>query len=910
MATYRLMSRRGASTRQWGGSRNGGGGRRRSVAGFVTGWYQDHYGKGKRALDQAVAFIGRKRARDLVADDDPDPEAVSVLSPSAPRSVGRPPTRRAISVDGTDNVMIDRRHYSYLQLRATEASVLAVELRAAKQFIRRLEQQLEKVGKISDMPKSEKEQICSLIMAHGVSAESFPSVAYLFQRLFLGRVDPDMVPSPSTVLNYTRSTGTGQQMSVGQEVVESGLLSVQLDATRRSSGLLSVFAVGSKPNGAPRQLFLFQLICREKDASGIKDALLQGLEIHLRPFLGQEDPLVIDCIGSDGANVMIGQEAGLGRLVEQEQRSIVLQDSCEKHFYALLLSYPFSKVFRRAMMNVPSLNQFLYLTWYLENEAWDLILVHASRVIMDCITDSGDVRPDLIDFFAAFEGDNITERAATALSELGKAKKPAYFRWETVGDLIEYVIRWRDVLRLAFDWLGVHTGPATAGSVAAMADQWIEWNASVQLRAQLAFAAEYVEQVWRPYTLLVNNKETCYYSDKSMFAAVFRPKRALELLMQVELLEKCPDKFLSWTGLLNAYDQANEARNMATTLFSAAVSCIERNASCYYRDLHALGGAGDPDFAIVLWEALSHKFDHRFKPERRSTLGKRLEKELDLAHITGYRKDMYDKLTSCDGLDELWKLVSPLLNPSVDETTKKEAYVRTLTENNETPWTAFLWACRRRVTHTQLVERSFQQTDFINARHHGGTKTKGTNARGSVLGQVTRSSLLALRQQISSCRQAVADDLDISAPRSKAALAAVVERLLDQQLDEDALAIGQEVASAQVDRTRKKGRRISVGDLEVVERLENEQTRRRGRGRLETLESTGQQLKVSISVYCFSDDRCVKKNPISEKGNFVQCDTCEWWYHKACLVQQKAINPSLSDAVLKKTKWQCPDCIE
>ena len=75
-------------------------------------------------------------------------------------------------------------------------------------------------------------------------------------------------------------------------------------------------------------------------------------------------------LSSDAPNVMVGKDSGVGVLLCEKLGHFIRHDTCELHASANLLKT--IEMVWPMQMNIPSVTQFCYLSWYILNSDWDL----------------------------------------------------------------------------------------------------------------------------------------------------------------------------------------------------------------------------------------------------------------------------------------------------------------------------------------------------------------------------------------------------------------------------------------------------------------------------------------------------------------------------------------------------------
>lgn len=286
-----------------------------------------------------------------------------------------------------------------------------------------------------------------------------------------------------------------------------------------------------------------------------------------------------------------GEMSGVAARI-MEKYGLVRFDTCEFHASGRVLAV-IDKVFP-PQMNIPSVNQFIFLAWYILNSDWALF---RGRIIKYL---NGRPSDALLD---RFEGATCNEKRQHALERLGKPEKPMPARWRTVADTLWFVDLYWEALQVAFEGERFNGGAnAKTGSTAAMCAQWIKWSGSKKLRTLVDFVLEYVNDVWWPFEKQIGyeNKE---YDLKGCNGVYFRTRRVLTQLMIVEHCLKDVASLQSFESTVDAFGEEarEEVRSLYIRTYQLAKESIVRNSGRYLSGIRALAALADPDFVLVLY---------------------------------------------------------------------------------------------------------------------------------------------------------------------------------------------------------------------------------------------------------------------------------------------------------------------
>jgi len=327
--------------------------------------------------------------------------------------------------------------------------------------VRNLKTRLER--KFARKKESQRVALASLLLIDGVSATKIPHVISSVLLYALDRVPKKLVFSSSTALRDVRTAGFAIKSRLVERVCKTRPLPffVGFDTSGRG-GHLGAFVVSYIKKGQPcHEFFGFD----RPSGSTAPDFLVSLLSVVSQL---QDGGGVFGGFSTDAPNVMVGNDGGLGTLV-LEQYPSARHDTCEHHASARLLAVLDS--IWPPVMNVPSVSQFLYLTWYILNEDWDL---HRARMLqfLDQPGPPSDVKA-VVSRFKSRED---------AKDHVKKPLKPNKLRWATLAGIVKFVPLFLEALRFTFNQERVNAGANVQPcSVASMCIQWIKWSGSCRL---------------------------------------------------------------------------------------------------------------------------------------------------------------------------------------------------------------------------------------------------------------------------------------------------------------------------------------------------------------------------------------------------------------------------------------------
>lgn len=634
-----------------------------------------------------------------------------LLRPGAPLKL-----MKTMRIQGQQRVVLSKRQYRrLLNLRAKdyrEIRLLRESKRSRSGDVRR--------------PLCERVAVAALLQADGVPANKVQHVMATVMHYAIGDVPRKFLFSASSALNYVRAAGSALKQRLAAEVGSSAPFSffVGIDTSNRG-GDLGSFVVSFVNNGAVTcQFYEFD---RPLATTGVELASsLERVVAELEKAGG-----IFGGFSSDGAASMVGTYNGLGALMMQERR--IRHDTCEHYASARLLAVLDS--LWPPVMNVPSVSQFLYMTWYILNSDWNL---YRGRIIQYLKKEprSKSLRALLRRF-----GDENPEKAlAAALAGVKKPLKPNVLRWGTVADIIKFVPLYLEAIRFAFDLERNTVGAgAEVGSIAAICAQWIKWSGSSKLLVLLDLASEFVGLIWEPANKEIDLLDSDFKLE-GCFKVLSRPRRTLSLLMKVEHYLGNPSLLASFETVVSVYGQErhDEVVNMCTFMFQLSRSSILRNSGRYLSGIYLFGGFADPNFALFVFEAFSHWRDKAEKPLQRTEEGLRLEKALRESEDDVAQREWLEELLQGPSWGRICNLVSILKK-------SKKTFIETIQEADESDSSIFtLRTWMAALSHTRCVEKTFLDWDH-QSRGEGGMKKKASVASGKAVTIQTKEARGQLR---------------------------------------------------------------------------------------------------------------------------------------------------------------------
>lgn len=476
--------------------------------------------------------------------------------------------------------------------------------------------------------------VASMLQALGVSATKVPLVVSTVLFGTLGFVPRKSLFSIPTALKYVRVAGSALQDRLVNEVSASGSCFFFGFDTSGRGGHLAAFVLSFLSQSGPAcQFYDFS-----RPLSGLAPDLVACVESAVNPITDSGG--VFGGITTDGEPTMVGAQNGVGVLLHVLHPGI-RHDTCEHHALARLMAVLY-EVFP-ACMNVLSVTQFLFITWYILNDDWEM---YKGRMIKFLNFDSR--RADVRAVLGRFAGGRVE-----ALEKLTKPLKPNPLRWGTVAEIVSFVSLYFEALGWAFEHERMTVG-ANAGScsVATICGQWTKWSASPHLLVLLQVTREFIEVIWEPANKEVDKFDNDYHVD-GCFKTFSRPRRVLDLLMKIEAVQRDPKTLKSYAEVGRIYRDADAVRKFFDQLLLFSRESVRRNSGRYLSDIYLFGALADPDFAPFVFEAFSFwKKDHR-----RANLSSKAARLVEAMKENSTVSPLLDQLLA----EENWSQISELM---------------------------------------------------------------------------------------------------------------------------------------------------------------------------------------------------------------------------------------------------------
>ena len=569
--------------------------------------------------------------------------------------------------------------------------------------------------------KAERVALASLLLSAGVSASKFPYVLACVLMYEHGKVPTDLLFSTSSALRYVRISGAALRARIIPELSKARPVPfyVGFDTSGRG-GHLGAVEVSFMKDKRPEHRFWGFNRPNGSTASDLKESLLDVIS-ELR-----ESGSLFGGFTTDAPNVMVGERGGLGALVAESFPSS-RHDTCEHHASARLLAVLDS--LWPPVMNVPSVSQFLYITWYILNNDWAL---HRARILkfLNLPGPSADVKAVLDRFSSKDE----------AIALVKKPEKPNKLRWGTLADVIEFVELFFEALRFSIEEERINAGAnVPACSVASICVQWVKWSGSRRLRSLLSVANEFVEKIWKPANSLIDLRDT-NYDLESCYKTFSRPQRTLQLVMAIESFQSNPCAFSSFRAVESAFPEnmRGEVRPLFTRLFDLAHNSVLRNSGRYLSGIYLYSGFADPNFVKVVFEAFAWWKRKPNAPTERTVEGRCLEQFLNDSPADNSLDLLLD--------DSSWSRISALISA---RSRNKREFLNLILNAAEDDFALFQLKCWLPcLSHTGAVEKAFLDWDHQTQRGEGGTKARAAEASGKQVAPVTREAKVLVRNTV------------------------------------------------------------------------------------------------------------------------------------------------------------------
>jgi hypothetical protein len=791
-------------------------------------------------------------------------------------------------------VVIAPRRWKGMRTRLMKKTL---ELKALKQQVKKLQRFKEKRARRL-IPKGEMVVAASLFQSIGVSARSVPKVMAVASRLFLGDVVGSDLISPNSALTYSNIMGVVAEKRLLKEVQNGQIFGVAFDSSSRGpfQGLTVTVVSHSDRGGIPTCDFLRFGNLAGHGAEQLADALVT----EICGLQGQPQNKA-HCVGfcTDGPNVMVGAETGVGVRVVEALGVFVRHDICELHASASVARVLESIWPPR--VHVCSVTQFVYLGWYLCNWDWELLRAHLLS-----FPDKGD----LDDVLVALEKFGLEENGEFAAKkrfreQCLKPEKPATHRFGTVPRALGFLFLYFKPMQFAVEQLRMSATEVEAG----MCMEFLRWSGSPKLLALLEMACEFCE-VWKFYDDMINLPEE-HYGVPGSNKVLSRPKRSFDFYRRIESILVDIQALPSFAAAVEAFgeDRREEVNLLYRQLYLMAKERILHNYGRYFRGVYLYGGFGDPEFALVVWEVFSTKKKHSCRPKTLSAEAKKLselESLVSLTQISEKEKTFLAALTTKKELDAVYQLLTPLRKQEVDVS----AFVDGIRSGKSfAAQTLCSWVVL--LSTTQSAESGFRMWDT----RGGASKNKASSATGassglqSVESRVRSSTVLARNEK--EVLATAKKEKKRARAEAKSDIASAVSNAFAEMLPEDEeIAAAREKVQARRDFSARPLHGIS-DEMEAVcaaiEKGFEDFVPTRSWKTKEVLFQEGLQLEVEIRVVCVAD--CLK--PVGQKGRplaTMACRECERDFHIKCMKEFCFVAQNWDEAKCKSERFLCESC--
>jgi hypothetical protein len=615
---------------------------------------------------------------------------------------------------------------------------------------------------------------------------------------------------------------------------------------------------------------------------------------------------------TDAPNVMIGKDNGLGVLLCKEMEVFIYHHTCELHALANLLKS--LQVVWPAQMNVASVVQFGYLCWYILNSFWKYFKGKMKGMIKELFEEN-----KVKEMINRFDGDSFALKQRQALLGLKKPDRPVVARFGTLAEIIEFIPKYSEVLRLSFDeFREMYGSGAQNGSVAAMCSQWIKWSGSGRLLALMDMAMEFVE-MWKVHNAEID-KWDVHYGTKGNFKTHSRTRRVVRLMMDIDEKLGMLDQLPSKKKVLKAFgeDMKGEVDALYHQLYSVAKKSVLRSGGRYTSGVYLVMAIADPDMCVSAWNALSTYLKNPKRPKpnelRKDKMALYLLHCMETApEFEGYEKDEFESLTSAECKEDMFELVKKCKS---GKEVLVEAIINPQISNHVAKKLKKQMCCQ---SVTRNVEQKFQAYDQFQASS-GDKVKKSSKSTGKAVGIDLVSAKVNVRSFFNKIK-----DKELKQTKNKKKSSAAHDEVIKgvkltwERLDpteEELKCAKEEVENrTQYQAEPRFGVSEAVHDMFAVleMRFENAKPSKK---HLDDLLRDGRAMNIQIKVKCSSD--CLKLDSNMQKdsgkgseGKTVTCGNCLRIFHVKCMVNESLMSEDVLNckkAELLKVKFVCEIC--
>ena len=328
---------------------------------------------------------------------------------------------------------------------------------------------------------------------------------------------------------------------------------------------------------------------------------------------------------------------------------------------------------------------------------------------------------------------------------------------------------------------------------------------------------------------------------------------------------------------MEAFSGIDAAKSVCLRMFSLAKTRILHHSGQYLFGVYLWTGFGDPDFALVVWEAISHVENHKDKPKKRTKEGKRLEKFMNDSPIQNeFHRNKFAALTRPIALDQMSLALRQLRNG------RKELFVQSVLNADEGNilWELRLWLPV--LSNTRVVERCFLHDDNLALDAGSGTKTAASKVEERVLKERERvrakDDLCTMAQNAFHFFVPSEEELKRARDTTNA-----VDLELPEPRKEESI-----ISQKQVRELEEKAESLSLPSKSLAMLLKD-----------------GLNVVVGLTFLCFSDDECVKREAKGKKEDMVKCAHCEHIYHQKCLENSALVEKGVENENLELVCAMC-----
>ena len=791
----------------------------------------------------------------------------------------RPPKR--MTVTGKRGVFLSDKQYQRL-VRARDQ--LHLQAREFKMHARKRDLNARR-------PLAQRIAVASLLQADGVSAAKLQHVMSVVLFYALGRVPEKLLFSSSTSLRYVRIMGAALKTRLAKQVCDSAPLPFFMGVdTANRGGELEAIVVSFLLDGRPVHRFY----SFDRPLATTAPELAASVFTVIKAL--QADGAVFGGLSTDAASAMVGVRAGLSVQLGDLVGHVMRHDTCEFHASARILACLDS--LWPPVMNVPSVTQFVYVTWYLLNDDWEL---YRGRLITFLESTS---LPALLDRFGC---GTVVEQRKHAIENLQKPLKPNTMRWSTLSDIITFTASYLEALRAAFEEERVNAGTsAPKGSIAAICAQWIRWSGSSKLLSLLRLACDFVMSIWEPANNQIDLRDTDYNVD-SCFKVFSRPRRTLEFLLVVETKLANPTTMSSFAQVVGAFGEKrrDEVHQLYKHLFGLVHASVLRNSGRYLSGIYLFAGFADPLFAPIVFEAFSHWKRLCGAPPKRTLAGQRLEREL--AANSENDEWLASLLTK-----KSWKQIRALMDTLKRGKSEFVAAIQAASPENDILFTLRSWLAA--LSHTRPVEKIFLDHDH-QSRAEGQTKKKSAEASGKITAPDLREAKVSVANHLNKVQRDLLNH--VKPTKKKARLEATEDIAASVALEFEACLLTDEEVSAGRDQVVKRQeyvrqpyKGLSLHISGVFEALLCDIPGWKGpQVQLARLLALGEDIDIALVTTCSA--ACLRLEKSSKKGShgsIVTCATCLRIFHRKCMVNEGRIPAGVTKKNLVQLHFVCGQC--